>query len=788
MLLLRVCTCFRFLLPPLLAVALLGVASQAAPPSGALRVIVLDDHRAPLAGIPVFVRPSGGSDRVEETNERGIADFPGMQPGFYEVRVVAPAFDPLLATVEFAYEDRDRTLEVTLVPHLKTIANVHSRVSAQWRDLRTDKGLGRLSVTLVDLLNTLGGADVRTGPDGSLIGVSLRGQDPSLTSTSFNGIALEGSVALGALDPDLLQSASVSDARDAVDFRSLGPAPYPIDDTRARVNGFSGREGIATVQGTSGHIGYAASGLLHDQGTVLNSSSFLDTSGLIYPHNGGYENHSVDVKIVPTFSDTFSGKIEYLGRTSERALLSTYRAGDIPEGYGPNNTTNYASGIATAELDASVGKWALRGTLLDLKSFDADDFRNRYSARLPTPSLFYDRSHITATSFSAGRALPRGGVLNLNFGWTATRTRADEPLGAAVGSLSTSEARLLQQYLSVNVNTSHHGWSYSLDSDYAQTQLPTVQMALRESLDVTWDKNSAIQWFGSFRAGTRIGPSEDVRPFDPPAAAQYDCNGRNIIAEAPNEGPAVPSEASASIGVTRNGSLGSVSAQAYYHGYRGMLLTQALVAAQALPVTTLPPDYLALLAAGFSTYGGCSAGPPPTVYLQQDVVGVGVDYSGLEIVASRRFGSRLSTQASFGLHQAILRATNAPLASSLSPYIIGRQIPFVAPIQASASADYVVDPRTEILANVVLRSSNNDNALPGYALVSVGAVRALSPAASLTFIATNVSDQFVDIFSSPRYAVPLQTASGTPLLTVAAPLRQPDLYVLLRFHIERPPM
>jgi hypothetical protein len=147
----------------------------------------------------------------------------------------------------------------------------------------------------------------------------------------------------------------------------------------------------------------------------------------------------------------------------------------------------------------------------------------------------------------------------------------------------------------------------------------------------------------------------------------------------------------------------------------------------------------------------------------------------------------LTTQAVLGIHRAALRSSDARLYSQRSPYVIGRQLPYVAPVQASVTFDYLIGSRSEVLGNVLILSGNNDRNLPAYPLLTIGAVRQFSPTASLTVVASNVSHTYTDVFASPRYAVPLTSFNGTKIFTVGSPLQLPQIYAVLRFRIERVP-
>lgn len=750
---------------------------------------VSDAHGAPIPDAAAYLRPAaGGIPYIATCDASGTAWFHHVRAGFYDLHVSARGYDSVNKTIDFAEADVAIKISVVLAPHLQTIASVKSRVRAEERILRRDAGLGKISTSLVDLLNMAGGISVRVGRDGSLLGVSLHGEDPSLTSTSFNGVTLDGSAALRALDSDLLQTAAVSDAKESVDFTTLGPSPYPIYDAREMLNGFAGREFMATLQGTSGKVGVAGAMSMHGQESSLSGATYADTSGLAYRHTGGYRNVAGDAKLYAPLGENLSVHAEGMLRSSHTRPIPTFFSGALPQGFGPGIIDEFGSSIFTLSADGYAGQWSLHGTDLNLRESDTENALSRIVNGVPFPGLTRSPGGTSALSFSAVRPLRGGALLNLNFGSSHTRAQLLQFAGSFYGSVPQSTADFHSNYFSVNINRSTGPWSLSMDVDFAHEIRPISQNVLRQELDITRNGRSGQQIFGTFAWGSKLGPPLNVTGFDTPAAAQYDCANDAVIAGVPNDQPAAPHQLGATLGVSQSGGRSSISVEGYFHAYRGMTLTQAVVAGQSLPQSFFPPGYLQQLQQGFSAYGGC---PPlaalPTVYVTQDVAGLGVNYAGIDIVGGHRFGSRLSTQLSLGYHRATLISGDARVQSALSPYIVGHQVPLVAPLQASFTADYRIGNRSELLANVTAFSNNNDHNLHSYAKVTIGGVQQLSAVTSLTFIATNVSHAFVGNFSTPALAFPFVSATGRVLPTIGSPLQQPDIYAALRFRIERAP-
>jgi hypothetical protein len=587
-----------------------------------IRVTVVDGQSVAVPGATACLKGGTGDIRVVRTDDEGVAEFPGVTVGFYELRIVATSYNAAIRSIEFRYGDERLDVRAVLVKALVHIGTVHSKstIDVQNRVLRRDVGLGRLSVTLADLLNTLGGAQVRLSSNGSLIGISLRGQDPSLTTTTFNGVSISGAQALRALDPDLLQSASINDQKDSVDFRSLGTAPYPIYDGRDMVNGYAGRQLAGTLQGTSGKVGFAAATSIHGQQSALSGLVYEDTSGLTYRHDGGYLNRSYSFKLVDSLTENLSLRADAMLRTSHQTPVPAFRSGPIPQGYGPGSASDFNSSLVTTGVDATAGQWALRGTVLSLHTDTVDDNRSRIVDFQPIPELLRREISVNTASFSAVRPAFRHGVANFNFGWSASRSSFDDRFGP---SANTQSSVLRSQYFNMNLNTAHHEWSYAIDAGYEHQSEPATQSAAHAELDATWNRSGEEQFFGSVRIGTKLGPPRDLRPLGPAQVAEYDCSGNTVTVDGPNDAAGAPLEREINLGYARTKALRSFSFQTYYHQYRQTILTQALIDAYALPSSVFPHGYLDGLIAGFASFGGCSkSASAPALYVCGDVGGL----------------------------------------------------------------------------------------------------------------------------------------------------------------------
>jgi hypothetical protein len=78
-------------------------------------------------------------------------------------------------------------------------------------------------------------------------------------------------------------------------------------------------------------------------------------------------------------------------------------------------------------------------------------------------------------------------------------------------------------------------------------------------------------------------------------------------------------------------------------------------------------------------------------------------------------------------------------------------------------------------------SANNARNLPAFGEYSFGFVRPIRRAATLSVVATNLTNTYAGAFASPLHAVGLPTTSGALFPTLASPLRPAVLFVQFTF-------
>ena len=712
------------------------------------------------------------------TDRDGDAKFGNVAAGKYQVECELKGFDSARSDVFVHDADAELHVEVRLQLHEigRTVARGPAATTARMATRATP--LGKLSQDLYAALNSIGGANVLTDSSGSLVGVSLEGRDPRMTQYGFDGSRIPEPGALRAFDADLLQAAQLDDGKSEVDFYTLGPTTFPEYTLRKTVGGFGAGATQLGVRGSFGSVGYVLQGKVRGQRSALDNATYLDTSGLTYKHTGTFQGDGLLAKVSAPLDKNFTLTVETLLRGSTTLPIDTFFAGPLPSGSGPGNVVRSSSALTKAQLEGEIGHWQAKFNATTIRTKQEFDYQNRIVGLQPLPLVSEQQFRLDILDASLIDFITEGKTLNVNLA-----------MSRGASALGTS-------------NTAF-GSAYAAQGDVyrAYDRLQTVYVArpnkfAQESLGVTVESrgpgrttgyvegNASVgargrRVFGTVGLGGRAVSAAELQAFDDPAAAQYDCSGDAIRARAPNDVTTNVRERHLRVGGLLEGARGSVSLQAYDTFDSGVTVSNADTPLSAYPSSALPSGFANQLLHGFGAYGGCNSLASPAVYLLRDVGGLAVEYRGFEVTGSLKPSKALTLQGSLHAHLATLRSGPDALLAADSPYIVGRQLPAVEPFDLSLTADYGLnDRRTELIANAVYKPRNNANGLPAYWLVTLGGTRKLSPTSSVTFVATNALHSYVDTFSSPRYAVPLPTVSGGQLLLPAAPLTQPQVFVL----------
>lgn len=763
-----------------------ATAAAKADGTAQLVVTVTANGRAVSQGVCRLTNPV--VRRQVRTDGDGRSIFDGLDPGAYHVECNGP--DALRGATEVRIGEEATKVSLAIVLQAVRIGETRSappRVSAGAPVVVSRNApLGRLSGSLYDALDRLGGAQVVVGANGELTGISLEGKDPRLTQYAFDGARLSDPAAIRAIPDDVLQSIAVDDGRGQVDLYTLAPTAYPEYWARQRIGGFGNGALQFGARGAIGSAGFVVQASQSDARSPLDGSRYTDLSGLDYVHEGWARGANLLAKVAVPVGPSFTVTVESLrGDRASRPIDATILA-DVPSGTGPGAWTAGRSAVDRIEIEGDADRWHLRGDAGFYGTHDLTDDATRVLALQNIPLTVAAEFGLATADVSAVDSIGDGKTLNAGLSGSRSRTTVNTLVGGA-------ESAFTDDGIVVSSDVRARA-SYVLKRGPFDTTTLTLQEESRGAgaagayVDASGTYGSAAKRvFARVGAGTRPVAPGAPASFSDPAAAQYDCAGDRIIVSGPNERAAPVAETHVSLGASADSRNGSFSAQVYRTTDQGLALSNALGLFGAYG-GTLPPQYEALLVGGYQQFGGCIAGPAPQIFVQHDVGGLSVEYRGADVLGAWRPNARLTLQGGLHVHQALLRREPLELTGSDTPYVLGRQLPGVPPLDTTLTVDWGFgDRKTELIGNAAYTPLDNVNHLPAYCIVTLGGTRRLSATTSVTVVAANVTRQDVGLFSSTARAVALPTASGLPLLLPATPLMQPQIFVIVESRVSRQP-
>ena len=716
----------------------------------------------------------------------GEGRFEGVEAGTYDLECTSPDFGRGSTSVRV--EADATTIAVSLALELPRIGETHAKDPARSVAdpviVSRATPLGKMSRSLYDALASLGGAQLVIGSAGDLTGVSLEGRDPRLTEYSFDGARLSEPGALRAIPEDALQSISVDDGRRQVELYTLAPTAYPEYWARQRLGGFGNSSLQVGARGAVGSTGYVIQASQSGARNPLDGSRYRDLSGLDYQHEGWARGASILAKAVFPVGPMLTATVETLrGNTSNRPIDATLSSG-LPDGIGPGNMTTARSSVNRVEIEGDSKQWHFRGDAGVYGTQDITDDSRRIVALQSLPLTAASRFHLATADASAVDSLAEGKTLNFGLSASRSLTALRTTVNGAGSPFSDESVSGTSDIRAVTTYVLKRGKGNTTTvSVQGESRGPHATGAYLNASGTYGSSSRRV--FARFGYGTRPVPPGTPISFSDPGAAQYDCVENRIVVRGPSEAAAPVAELHASVGVAIDSHVGSFSAQIYRTTDANLSLSNALGFLAKYPGAT-PMGYQTQLLHGFADYGGCAAGGSPYIYVQHDVSGLGVEYRGVDLMSAWKLNREVTVQGALHVHQALLRGSPPELQGTGTTYVLGHQLPTVPLFDASLTVDWALgDHKTELIGNAAFTPANNANHLPGYSLITLGALRRLSSTTSLTIVGSNVTHQDVGLFASTGRAVALPTAGGVPLLLPATPLAQPQLFILVETRVSR---
>jgi hypothetical protein len=776
----------RSFVVPLVLVGFLGVfgcgAAFAQSGGADIKIDVVDGGGAPVSGAHLFlIGGSIESNQATATDSKGLGEFQGVADGEYRLTVKKNGFSSATQVFDVAGLDIGAKVVLLSLPTIASVKASASTVSISTESTRKELAF-KISKSLYDAIDQLGAARVQVGLDGQPLGVSIGGQDISNTTYSENGVVVSNPIASHAFDPDLLSGAVVDQDSDQVNLLFLSPtSDWHLRDTQT-LGGFAYSTNKAETSGTSGNLGYALVGVNRNAQSALNGATYLDSSGLTYEHEGTLAARSyMGALSLQANSDVAITVRGVLGNRDE-IPLPAYYDGAAPYGYGPgaNEYAVFREVVPVVSITLSNALLTLSsGTLTGGVSLLAPN-RTLAGTELPFTEGYSSIGRTLGLDYSV--AIPSNPHL---FIWNSSSAAFSSIDGAGFNSEATAggvSATTIQY-------SEHVVYTNALDilakvASVAQPGSPFVSGgSINATLHVNKDQDAQLTFLDTV-SGTHT-PGGGA--FDDPASVRYTCAGSSAQAQGIGDAgtPSRIQGLAASYAAKLSQNEDSLAVSAFSKDISGAVLSQAIVPATSEPNGYLPAGYIGEIQQGFVDYSGCG-GPSPqadSVYILQSISGVHLGYRGIDLRFSNHIGPRAVAQGYADLLSARLLSDDPRLDGPTSPYIVGHQLPNQPTFVWGLTLAQQIGARSQAFVGINGSASNNQNNLPANLEVNAGLEVNFSKLVTLDIVGINVTNQYVGLFASPEYAVPLPTRTGR-LFENAAPLQQPELFARLNIGLQ----
>jgi hypothetical protein len=756
-----------------LVAAAVVVLSQAVPSAAcaagpALEVHVADSRSKQAVRLARIVL-SGAESSIGYTDRGGTASFDTLPAGRYTVRVARAGYVAASAPAVELTDDRQTEIDVDLTPlgELKQIGSVTARSSLRisTTDLAGASPLERLSGgSLAQALGDDGEFSLRDGL------LSIDGHDPTQTGLAIDGVQVGGfgvPADLRGLNLDLFNGSSVSPSSTTALAGTLNMVtlePTVLPETSSTLSSGSLRHDLwrSWARGTIGQIGIVASHVSTGLDSPLDGRTFLDGSGLTYPHQAASRSQGDLVKLRAPLSKSDSLTLTALSSSTTRDASCERISGPVACGVGPGNAFSSNTDLGILKYEHDGERLSMSLSAVEQRARFDQDLSHRFTNGVADPAFDSGLDDVGSLS-AAFRLAGLGTTTSLNL--SATRVRFAQQIGGAFSQAGAVTASLI---------------------DGALTHQVQLSDALQLTESLTYQRNFVDRPFGAglsafwrptkrdtVRAAARVqnGGAAQILSgsLRDPASLLYDCPGHAVFGTALGDTPTASSVTDTSVDWNRRGALGSVSLSLGRQVQRGTSVSTIVNGLDQ----DLPPDYLSAVDRFYATPAGCGASTaltPANLYFTTSVAAVNRRYQTARLGFSRQFGRSVALGGYARFTDARITGNDPRLVSPFSVTIPGRQLPNVPRWRGGLVVDTRA-PRSplELLAYAQYVGRNNERNLPAYATLSLGAGLDLKHG-TLTLSETNVTNAFAGSLTSPLYAVPLPLAGGGVLPTLAQPL------------------
>lgn len=780
-----------------LLLALLMSASFAAPAlaqsdSGEIDIVVVDAaSKQPLELARVLL--DGPVITSEITERNGKVTFTDVPDGIYRARIVKRGYSSLTSASFEVLDGRLVTVSFALAPDtggLKVIGQVTAKASATISATSIDQNSAqrRLSNDLADALNKLSGVSVSTSSDDSdaTQTISLEGHDPTQTQLTLDGIPLNapGSAGnLGAFATDLFQGASVhmgptlGGLGGAVNFSTLQPTLSWITQMQLSTGSYGRWNYSVAETGSDGKLGLAVQTVQRLYPSLADGDLFEDASGLDYVHDG---DSTVSGNVMTArweFGDSNSLTGLFMNSTRDTNVICLRYNGDpqttLPCGYGPNNTDDSNVQLYSLTDNALLGATQLQASVFSLDASSLFNQLARYVNGEPSPNGY--SSDTKSTGYVVNATLPAQERHTISFQAYGTSSQFETTPLVPQAFEFYNGSQTTQYSVLQGTDTIHSSDKLTLaGSAGVSTATGNAGISELASTAATWKPTTRDTYSASYALGGAAATQGRLQILSDPASLRFDCNGKVAFGSAPGDQPTRSSSNSARVSYTHDLHGGNVSLTLYRQVQTGVLLPVYVNGSVLNGLGELPPGYLQEVEEIYNSPAGCNAPAytpfnPQQLYMTTPINGVQRVYQGAEVTGFFTLGG-LVVEPYYNLTGAVANSTSYIFDNAYSITIPGQQLPNIPLQKAGIVLDYKAShSMLEWLADAQHVSANNPNDLPAYTTYDAGVTAQLTRG-TLTFAATNITDTYAGVFSSPTWAVPYTTVGGTVIPNIARPL------------------
>jgi hypothetical protein len=767
-------------------------AVRAQSDSGEIDIVVVDaTTKHPLELARVLLDGPVITSEITETN--GKVTFTDVPDGIYRARIVKRGYNSLTSASFEVLDGRVVTVSFALASEtggLKVIGQVTAKASATISATSIDQNSAqrRLSTDLADALNKLSGVSVSTSSDDSdaTQTISLEGHDPTQTQLTLDGIPLNapGSAGnLGGFATDLFQGASVhmgptlGGLGGSVNFSTLQPTLSWITQMQLSTGSYGRWNYSVAETGSAGKLGIAVQSVQRLYPSLADGDLFEDASGLDYVHDGDSTISGNVMTARYEFGDSNSVTGLFMNSTRDTNVICLRYNGNpqttLPCGYGPNNTDGSNVQLYSLTDNALLGATQLQTSVFSLDNSSLYNQLARYVNGEPSPNGY--SSDTKSTGYVVNATLPAQERHTISFQAYGTSSQfATTPLVPQAfefyNGSQTTQYSVLQA-----TDTIHSNDKLTLaGSAGLSTATGNAGISELASAAATWKPTTRDTYSASFALGGAAATQGRLQILSDPASLRFDCNGKVAFGSAPGEQPTRGSSNSVRVGYTHDLHGGNVSLTLYRQLQQGVLLPVNVNGVVLDQLGELPLGYLQQVQEIYNSPAGCNA-PLQTpftaqqLYMTTPISGVQRVYQGAELTGFLTLGN-LVVEPYYNLTGAVANSSSYIFTNAYSITIPGQQLPNVPLQKAGLVVDYKAPHSMfEWLADAQHVSANNPNDLPAYTTYDAGVTAQLTRG-TLTFAATNISNTYAGVFSSPANAVPYTTEGGYVIPNIARPL------------------